>query len=233
MLQILYVLWSQKNLEVLSTFYRLINLAKVRQLETIKDQIQSASHSKCVSLSSLKCIYNQIYCVLLLENRKKYILCFLRICVCMSSIVSDSLQPHGLELTRLLLSMEFSRQDAGVGYHSPGTLPNPGTEPVPLTSPALARGFFTTSPTWEAWLSKEKIIARTELSRNIESRLKAGPHSKSPIQKALFQVCGSSSWSALNWWNSDTSEKICSKWITEWSYQEAGPRSPKLLSSAL
>ena len=32
----------------------------------------------------------------------------------------------------------------------PGDLPNPGIEPVPLMSPALAGGFFTTSTTWEA-----------------------------------------------------------------------------------
>ena len=28
-------------------------------------------------------------------------------------------------------------------------LPDPGTEPVSLTSPALAGGFFTTGATWE------------------------------------------------------------------------------------
>ena len=32
----------------------------------------------------------------------------------------------------------------------PGNLPNPGTEPTSLTSPALADGFFTTTATWEA-----------------------------------------------------------------------------------
>ena len=32
----------------------------------------------------------------------------------------------------------------------PGDLPDPGIEPAPLTSPALAGGFFTTSATWEA-----------------------------------------------------------------------------------
>ena len=51
-----------------------------RQTETIKDQIQSVSHSKAptlFTLSSLKSIYNQIYFVLPLENRKKKFLCFL------------------------------------------------------------------------------------------------------------------------------------------------------------
>ena len=32
----------------------------------------------------------------------------------------------------------------------PGDLPDPGIEPLFLTSPALADGFFTTSATWEA-----------------------------------------------------------------------------------
>ena len=33
-------------------------------------------------------------------------------------------------------------------FPTPGDLPNPGTEPVPLTPPA--GGFFTTSAAWEA-----------------------------------------------------------------------------------
>ena len=50
------------------------------------------------------------------------------------------------------LSKGFSRQ----GYWSelscrpPGGLPNPGIKSSPLTSPALAGGFSTTSATWEA-----------------------------------------------------------------------------------
>ena len=33
---------------------------------------------------------------------------------------------------------------------APGDLPDPGIEPTPLMSPALAGRFFTTSATWEA-----------------------------------------------------------------------------------
>ena len=43
--------------------------------------------------------------------------------------------------------------NTGVGFHdllSPRDLPNPGIEPISLTSPALAGGFFTTTATWEA-----------------------------------------------------------------------------------
>ena len=38
----------------------------------------------------------------------------------------------------------------GVPFPPPGDLPDPGTEPVSLMSPALAGGFFTTGATWEA-----------------------------------------------------------------------------------
>ena len=50
------------------------------------------------------------------------------------------------------LSMGFSRQEywSGLPFTSPGDLPNPGVEPVSLTSPALSTGFFTTSSTWES-----------------------------------------------------------------------------------
>ena len=47
-----------------------------------------------------------------------------------------------------LLSMEFSRQEywSGLPFPTPGDLPDPGTEPMSLASPALAGQFFTT---WE------------------------------------------------------------------------------------
>ena len=50
------------------------------------------------------------------------------------------------------LSMEFSRREYwnGLPCPPPGDLPNPGTEPVSLTSLALAGMFFTTSATWKA-----------------------------------------------------------------------------------
>ena len=49
------------------------------------------------------------------------------------------------------LSVEFSRQEywSGLSCPSPGNLPDPGIEPVSLTSPALAGGFFTISAAWE------------------------------------------------------------------------------------
>ena len=50
------------------------------------------------------------------------------------------------------LSMEFSWQEywSGLPFSSPGDLLDPEIEPVSLTFPALADGFFTTSAAWEA-----------------------------------------------------------------------------------
>ena len=50
------------------------------------------------------------------------------------------------------LSMGFSRQEycSGLPCPPPGDLPNPGIEPVSLTSHALAGRSFTTTATWEA-----------------------------------------------------------------------------------
>ena len=51
-----------------------------------------------------------------------------------------------------LLSVGFSRQEywSGLPFPSPGDLPDPGIEPMSLTSPALAGRLFTPSATWEA-----------------------------------------------------------------------------------
>ena len=58
--------------------------------------------------------------------------CFVLSC----SIVSDSLQPHGLQPTRLLYPWVFSRQEywSGLPCPPPGDLPNTGIKP---RSPAL------------------------------------------------------------------------------------------------
>ena len=63
------------------------------------------------------------------------------------SVVSESLQPHGLELTRLLCPWDFPGKNTGVDCHFLlQDLPNPGIETVSLTSPTLAGEFFTTVP---------------------------------------------------------------------------------------
>ena len=61
------------------------------------------------------------------------------------SVVSDSLQSHGLQPTRLLCPWDSPSKNTGVGC-PPGHLPNPGIELASLMSPALAGRFFTTEP---------------------------------------------------------------------------------------
>ena len=71
-------------------------------------------------------------------------------CVCMLSHFSH-IQLFATPWTvahQAPLSMGFSRQEywSGMSCPSPGDLHDPGIEPVSLRSPALAGGFFTTSP---------------------------------------------------------------------------------------
>ena len=60
------------------------------------------------------------------------------------SVVSNSLQPHGLQACQVPLSVGFSRQEywSGLLCPPPGDLPDPGIEPgielASLTLPALA-----------------------------------------------------------------------------------------------
>ena len=63
-------------------------------------------------------------------------------------------------------SMEFSRQEywRGLARPSPGNLPNPEIEPMPLASPELAGRFFTTS-------AKMKRLARESRSQGIILKL--------------------------------------------------------------
>ena len=56
------------------------------------------------------------------------------------------------------LSMEFSRHEywSGLPFPPPGDLPEPGTEPVSLKSPALASGLFTTETPGKPNLANKK-----------------------------------------------------------------------------
>ena len=58
------------------------------------------------------------------------------VCMVSCSVMSDSLQPHGLQPTRLLCPWGFSRQEywSRLPCPPPANLPNPGIEPK---SPAL------------------------------------------------------------------------------------------------
>ena len=55
------------------------------------------------------------------------------------SVMSDSLQPHGLQPTRLLCPWDFSLHEywSGLPFPSPGDLPDPGIELESSVSPSL------------------------------------------------------------------------------------------------
>ena len=77
---------------------------------------------------------------------RSYMLCLL---LCQVASVVSLCNPMDCCLTGLL-SMAFSRQEYWSRWPRPppGDLPDLRTEPLSLMSPALAGGFFTTSPTW-------------------------------------------------------------------------------------
>ena len=77
-----------------------------------------------------------------------------RLCVhaCeVTSVMFDSTTP-GTVAHHAPLSMGFSRQEYwnSLPFLPLGDLPDPEIEPMSLSSPALAGGFFTTSAIWEA-----------------------------------------------------------------------------------
>ena len=65
--------------------------------------------------------------------------------------------------------MGFSRQEywSGLSYPPPGDLPDLGIEPVSLTSPAVADGFFTTSPPGKPSQSHKQIITKGGRLRSV------------------------------------------------------------------
>ena len=70
----------------------------------------------------------------------------------MCSVLPDSFATPWTVAHQAPLSMEFFRQEywSGLPFPTQGDLPDPGIEPMSLTSPALASTFFTTCTTWEA-----------------------------------------------------------------------------------
>ena len=79
--------------------------------------------------------------------------CLRSVCVCKLSRFSCVQLFVTLQTVahRAPLTVGFSRQEywSRLPCPPPGDLPNPGIEPLSLTSPALAGGFFITDTTWE------------------------------------------------------------------------------------
>ena len=74
-------------------------------------------------------------------------------CVLSHSVTTDSVTAW-TTAHKAPLTMESSRQAylSKLPFPTPGHLPDPGTKPLSPASPALARGYFTTSATWEGRL---------------------------------------------------------------------------------
>ena len=88
-------------------------------------------------------IHSSVYPVYIYLSNVCVLNCFSRVQLCVIPWTVACQAP---------LSMGFSRQEywSGLLCLPPGDLPDPGTEPASLTSPALADKLFTTSATWEA-----------------------------------------------------------------------------------
>ena len=111
-------------------------------------------------------LFNEILCVF--------------VCVYACSVVFNSLWPHGLQPTRLLCPWDFPVQEywSGLPFSSPGSLPDPGIEPV---SPALANRFFTTEPPGKPQWDSTQVIRAVESSQEREreaSRKTGSPQAK-------------------------------------------------------
>ena len=74
-------------------------------------------------------------------------MCYLRCSIVLSCSVVPALCEFWTVARQAPLSMRFSRQGywSVLPFPSPGDLPDPGTEPVPLASSALSAGCITTS----------------------------------------------------------------------------------------
>ena len=67
--------------------------------------------------------------------------------------------------------MRFFRQEywSGLPCSPPEDLPDLGIEPTSLTSPALAGGFFTTSPTWDIIVDEGASNADSSLEASVQA----------------------------------------------------------------
>ena len=111
------------------------------------------------------------------------------------------------------LPMEFSGRKywSGLPFPIPGCLPDPGIQPAPLASPALAGGFFSSAPPGKPRNWKDGMLFA------LETCFVLG-----------FLFC--CSYSENEFWNSGTLRKICShKQIQKFVWKHKGVKESKSL----
>ena len=106
----------------------------------------------------------------------------------MKVLVAQSFQSCGT--CRAPLPMGFSRQEYGSGLPCPppGCLPNRGTEPTSTASPASAGRLFTTSATWEALSTNQRLVKHSQAFSAVQCAMLC--HSFMPVPLTL----GNSEW---------------------------------------
>ena len=111
------------------------------------------------------------------------------VCVCVFSVLSDSLGPHGLSSTRLLCPWNSPGKNTGLGCHFllQGIFPSQGSNLRLLMSPALAEGIFTPS----AGSKTSPLHTQESVPVQGPHLLQAVPHlsrPESPSHYFLFQL---------------------------------------------
>ena len=94
---------------------------------------------------------------------------FTHTCMLSHSVVSDFLQPHGLQPTRSLCPWDFPGKNTTVGCHFllQGIFPTQGLNPYLFTSPALAGRFFTAEPPGKRVLTHTHTHTHIKPFRNL------------------------------------------------------------------
>ena len=96
------------------------------------------------------CLMDKEHLLYKLDTGLNYFKMLIFTMVASCSVVSTSLQPHGLHGAPQVHGIFQAKYWNGLPFLTPEDLPNPGIEPEFLASPPLAGRFFTTSTTWEA-----------------------------------------------------------------------------------
>ena len=96
---------------------------------------------------------------------------------------SNSLWPHGVQLSRLLCPRGFSGKNTGwsvLPFHPQWDIPNAGIEPTSPASPTLESGFFTISPPGEknpkCMSPSKSVFSRTLLTMSQRNRVPICDH---------------------------------------------------------